>query len=155
MHEDHSVVQQCPTEIRERKYAKILELVRPFSCLGFLSDEKKLLYGLDGFSHYWRDLRIKRMFFSWRNIGGGSLIRWGCFGAMGNVGKAVKAFSLSRMDSAEYQRAFAFQLLPFLDDSVPQTWIFKISTHPLTLAAAFGSSWKQATSSYNYWVASI
>ena len=76
------------------------------------SDEKKFcLDGPDGANYYWRDLRKEPLFFTRRNFGGGSIMCWLSFGAMGKVNLA---FPSSKMDSREYQVLEA-HLLPFFN----------------------------------------
>lgn len=66
--------------------------------------------GPDGFSHYWRDLRKGPRYFSRRNFGGGSLMVWGAFSALG---KLDLAFTSSHMNSEDYQEVLQNHLIPF------------------------------------------
>uniref|UniRef100_A0A914QHT3 Transposase n=1 Tax=Panagrolaimus davidi TaxID=227884 RepID=A0A914QHT3_9BILA len=75
------------------------------------SDEKKFnLDGPDGFSCYWRDLRKEPRYFKRRNFGGGSLMVWGAFSALG---KLELAFTSSRMNSEDYQQVLQNHYIPF------------------------------------------
>uniref|UniRef100_A0A914Q3Z0 Transposase n=1 Tax=Panagrolaimus davidi TaxID=227884 RepID=A0A914Q3Z0_9BILA len=75
------------------------------------SDEKKfILDGPDGFSHYWHDLKKEPRYFKRRNFGGGSLMVWGAFSALG---KLKLAFTSSRMNSEDYQEVLQNHLIPF------------------------------------------
>uniref|UniRef100_A0A914W3W1 Transposase n=1 Tax=Plectus sambesii TaxID=2011161 RepID=A0A914W3W1_9BILA len=76
------------------------------------SDEKKFnLDGPDGFNGYWRDLRKEPRYFSKRKFGGGSVMVWGAFLALG---KLELCFVSTRMDGREYQQHLTHSLLPFL-----------------------------------------
>lgn len=84
------------------------------------SDEKKFnLDGPDGLNSYWHDLRKEVRVFSRRNFGGGSLMVWGAFSALG---KLSLDFPSTRMNSEEYQRVMQNHLLPF---------VRKFQSHPL------------------------
>ncbi|VDL78077.1 unnamed protein product [Nippostrongylus brasiliensis] len=58
------------------------------------------LDGLDGYKHYWRDLRKEKRVFSRRNIGGGSVTVWAVFSGYGPV---ALEFVSCNMDSEDYQ----------------------------------------------------
>jgi transposase len=76
------------------------------------SDEKKFnLDGPDGLNSYWRDLRKEPRYFSRRNYGGGSVMVWGAFSALG---KLELRFVSKSMDGREYQEVLSRSLLPFL-----------------------------------------
>ena len=47
------------------------------------TNEKK--FNLDGWMHYWWDIRKKECIFSKRNFGGGLLIVWGSISALGTL----------------------------------------------------------------------
>lgn len=75
------------------------------------SDEKKFnLDGPDGERSYWRDLRKEPQFFKTRNFGGGSVMVWGAFNAMGRL---QIRFTSSKMKSADYIEVLKASLLPF------------------------------------------
>uniref|UniRef100_A0A1I7WBQ6 Signal recognition particle subunit SRP72 n=1 Tax=Heterorhabditis bacteriophora TaxID=37862 RepID=A0A1I7WBQ6_HETBA len=108
-----SRMKKCPQVIQEHKderlcWAKIfmrcnwekVRLLRVFN-----------LDGPDGCHSYWRNLRKEPRHCSTRNFGGGSLMIWGTFSAMGLVDLA---FVSTKMNSTGYQDACAHYLVPYL-----------------------------------------
>ncbi|KFM58041.1 Transposable element Tc3 transposase, partial [Stegodyphus mimosarum] len=73
------------------------------------SDEKKWnLDGPDGWNFYWHDIKNEKEIFSKRQLGGGSVMTWGCFACNG-VGSI--AFVSGRMNSQGYQNVLTNHLL--------------------------------------------
>lgn len=87
------------------------------------SDEKKFnLDGPDGFNSYWRDLRKEPRYFSKRNFGGGSLMVWGAFCSNSMLDLA---FPSTKMNSSEYIKVLEDKLVPFLESSNEEHYIFQ------------------------------
>lgn len=93
---------------------KILEYLSTIITFNIIfSDEKKFsLDGPDGFNGYWSDLRKEEQYLSKRNFGGGSLMVWRGFSALGNCNLA---FLPTRMNITEYQKVLEAILIPYLN----------------------------------------
>lgn len=93
------------------------------------SDEKKFnLDGPDGFSGYWHDLRKEELIFSRRSFGGGSLMMWGGFSALG---KLSLAFPSTKMNSVDYQQVLERNLVPYLSQFPEQKIFFQQDNAPV------------------------
>lgn len=73
------------------------------------SDEKKFnLDGPDGWAYYWHDTRKPERVFQKRQMGGGSVMVWGCFG----IYRRAITFVEGRQKSNDYIRTLEYCLLP-------------------------------------------
>ena len=87
------------------------------------SDEKKLnLDGLDGFAHYWHDLRKEPQYFSKRQQGGGSVTIWA---AIAYTNASNIAVINCNLNSEKYCEVLTMFLLPFAAEVCPQDLIFQ------------------------------
>ena len=87
------------------------------------SDEKKFnLDGPDSYSCYWHDLRSKDVRMSKRNFGGGSVMVWAAFSA---VGKSKICFVPTKMNSSIYNELLEDALLSFMDEKMDEDSIFQ------------------------------
>lgn len=93
------------------------------------SDEKKWnLDGPDGWKYYWHDLRKEKEIFSKRQLGGGSVMTWGCF-AYNGVGSI--AFVSGKMNSQAYQSVLASHLLPNAEFLAGENWKYQQDNAPI------------------------
>lgn len=75
------------------------------------SDEKKFnLDGPDGYKYYWRDLRRPAQTYVRRQNGGGSVMVWGAFSALG---KSKLAVLRGRQNSSDYVYTLSEYMFPF------------------------------------------
>ncbi|KFM63293.1 Transposable element Tc3 transposase, partial [Stegodyphus mimosarum] len=87
------------------------------------SDEKKWnLDGPDGWNFYWHDIRNEKEIFSKRQLGGVSVMTWGCF-AYSGVGSI--AFVSGRMNSQGYQNLLRNHLLPNAECLAGENWKYQ------------------------------
>uniref|UniRef100_A0A1I7WBM5 DDE_3 domain-containing protein n=1 Tax=Heterorhabditis bacteriophora TaxID=37862 RepID=A0A1I7WBM5_HETBA len=101
-------MKSCPQVIQEHKDERLCWAKIFMRC----NWEKVFnLDGPDGCHSYWRNLRKEPRHCSTRNFGGGSLMIWGTFSAMGLVDLA---FVSTKMNSTGYQDACAHYLVPYL-----------------------------------------
>lgn len=87
------------------------------------SDEKKFnLDGPDGWKFYWHDLRKEKQFFSKRQMGGGSLMVWGCFSYNG-VGPLI--FISKNMNAEAYEKLLEDTILEAGPALAGDNWLFQ------------------------------
>lgn len=93
------------------------------------SDEKKFnLDGPDGWKLYWHDLRREKEIFSKRQLGGGSVMVWGCFSFNG-VGPL--AIISERLNSEGYRAILDKCLVPNGEAMGGPEWIFQQDNAPI------------------------
>ncbi|KAI8122783.1 Transposable element Tc3 transposase [Lucilia cuprina] len=87
------------------------------------SDEKKFnLDGPDGLHKYWRDLCHPRQMCYNRNHGGGSLMVWAAFGALG------------KLNSEKYVESLENNLIDFAAELYGDNWTFQQDNAPIHVA---------------------
>ena len=93
------------------------------------SDEKKFnLYGPDGYSHYWHDLRKEERIFSKRHSCHKSLMIWIGFSSKG---KTEIAYLSGRANSTRYVETLKDCLLPAALRLAGKNWIFQRDNAPI------------------------
>lgn len=93
------------------------------------SDEKKFnLDGPDSYSCYWHDMRSTDIRMSKRNFGGGSVMVWAAFSA---VGKASICFVPTKMNSTTYTDLLEDALISFMDEEMDEDCIFQQDNAPI------------------------
>jgi transposase len=93
------------------------------------SDEKRFnLDGPDGFNYYWHDLRKEEVIYSRRQQGGGGVMVWAAFGALG---KSDIIFYDGTMKSENYQEMLYNKMLPFARRLWDKDRIFQQDNAPI------------------------
>jgi transposase len=98
------------------------------------SDEKRFnLDGPDGYSYYWHDLRKEQIFSKQRCNGGGSVMIWASFGALG---KSEICFIDKRLNANGYREVLKNHLLHSGRKIGGPDWIFQQDNAPCHRAKA-------------------
>lgn len=96
------------------------------------SDEKKFnLDGPDGIQYYWHDMRKEEKVLYSRQNGGGSLMVWGCFSALG---RGELSFPTGKINAKKYTNILQEYLLPFANRMYGENFIFQQDNAPIHTA---------------------
>ena len=107
-----NTLQLSPAHKEHRRVWVEEMLLRPYewSTIVFSDEKKWNLDGTDGMQHYWRDMRKPARQTNRRQMGGGSVMVWGGFSA---VGKTELAVLNGKQSAHDYVDTLSEYMLPF------------------------------------------